>query len=136
MDNLVLIRVAQDAVRSLVGASLESFRQESEHRFRLTFGGRDEPAALVVSMRPELPWIGRPQRRWEGPKWAPGPFAVAAARALVGRRIDGVHKPPAEAALLFTLGEGRGLAIELATHGGNLIQLDPGGAIAGSWHRP
>ena len=136
MDNLVLIRVAQDAARSLVGASLESLRQESEQRFRLTFGGATELAALVISLRPELPWIGRPQRRWEGPRWAPGAFAVAAARALVGRLVDGVRKPPCEAVLLITLGEGRGLAIELATHGGNLVLLDPGGAVAGSWHRP
>jgi predicted ribosome quality control (RQC) complex YloA/Tae2 family protein len=130
LDNLVLASVVRELSRDWNGGVLEELRQESSNRFRLRFARDGSMGTLVVSLRPELPWIGRPSRRWEGPRWSPDPFMVAASRALVGRRVVTIGKAPADRSVTIGLAEGRGLAVELAPHGGNLVLLDEGRVVS------
>ena len=60
MDNLVLIRVAAALQAGLDGAVLRDLQEESRQRFRLIFDREAGPATLIVSLRPEQPWAGRP----------------------------------------------------------------------------
>ena len=135
MDNLVLASVARELARDWTGGVLDELRQESSTRFRLRFAFPGSVGTLVASLRPEMPWIGRPSRRWEGPRWSPDPFVVAATRSLVGRPVVTVEKAPAERAVIISLSEGRGLAVELAPHGGNLVLLDDGGRVVTALRR-
>ena len=130
MDNLVLTSVARELTREARGGVLEEIRQESATRFRLRFARAGATDTLLVSLRAEMPWIGRPSRRWEGPRWSPDPFVVAASRSLTGRRLEAVEKAPADRTVVLDLGAGRGLALELAPHGGNLVLLDEGRWVA------
>lgn len=129
MDNLVLASVARELSRDWTGGVLEEIRQESATRFRLRFALGGSTGTLAVSLRAEMPWIGRPSRRWEGPRWSPDPFIGAASRAVAGRRVVSIEKAPADRSLVFAHGEG-GLVVELAPHGGNLVLLDSRGAVA------
>lgn len=130
MDNLVLASVVSELSRDWTGGVLDELRQESSNRFRLRFARGGSTGTLVVSLRPERPWIGRPSRRWEGPRWSPDPFVVAASRALAGRRVVTIDKPPADRSVIIGLAEGRSLAVELAPHGGNLVLLVEGRVVS------
>lgn len=136
MDNLVLTRISVELAPRLTGADFAELRQESRDRFRIIFTGRGEDLHVIVSLNPELPWIGRPARRWAGPRWSPDPFAVATARALEGRKVAGLSKPSADRALRLDLGDGCGLVLELATHGANLVLLAAGGIVEAALRHP
>lgn len=132
MDNLVLIRVVATLDRDLRGNRLESFRQESAERYRLRF--TDGPVA--VSLRPELPWLGRPAIRSGKPVWSPSPFASRCAHELAGLRLDGIEKPGPDRIAIFRFSGGRSLVLELATHGANLVLLGEGDVVEDAAHHP
>ena len=126
MDNLVLASVAWDLAAAWTGSLLEDLRHESDARFRLRFALPRGGGSIVVSLRPEAPWVGRPSRRWEGPRWNPDPFVPLASRALVGRKLVRIEKAAADRALSFVFLEDRALVVELAPHGANLVLLGEG----------
>jgi len=132
LDNLVLTRLAFDLSGELPGTILEECRQESGDRFRLIFASAGTRVPLVVSLRPDRPWIGRPALGWSGPRWSPDPIAVTIARRLTGVRVESVSKPPADRVLRIDCGDGRGLVVELADRAGNLVFLGPGGTVEAS----
>jgi predicted ribosome quality control (RQC) complex YloA/Tae2 family protein len=132
----VLTRLAIEWSSTLVGTRLRALSQESGERFRLVFASGSTELSVVVCLDPKHPWIGAVVRRWEGPRWSPDPFVALAARALAGRRLDRVVKDPADRTLRLDLGEGRGLVIELAPHGANLILVGEGDTVVAALHRP
>lgn len=119
----MLTRLAIEWSSTLVGKRLSALRQESGRRFRLVFATESEDFSLVVCLDHGNPWIGEQVRRWQGPRWSPDPFVGLAANALVARRLDRVVKDPVDRTLRLDLGDGRGLAIELAPHGANMVLL-------------
>jgi predicted ribosome quality control (RQC) complex YloA/Tae2 family protein len=129
LDNLVLVRVAVELAATLPDTTLEELRQEGAERFVLTFLGKTGAESLAVSMRPERPWISGPARRRVRSSWSPVPFAADAARALVGRRVLRVVKPSADRSIVIEFTGGGGLAVELATHGANLVLLGAAGEV-------
>jgi predicted ribosome quality control (RQC) complex YloA/Tae2 family protein len=136
MDNLVLIRVAATLDRQLRHSALMEARAESRHRFKLLFDSDQGIASVVVSLRPEKPWIGRPAGRWEGPKGGRTPFARTLARSLKGALVASVEKAAADRVLTIGFAGGRALVAELATHGANLVLLDGEGMVVASAKRP
>jgi predicted ribosome quality control (RQC) complex YloA/Tae2 family protein len=136
MDNLVLIRTAAAIGSTIRGAVLREIREESTQRFRLVFEGEDRAEALVVSLDPVLPWIGRPCARWEGRHRAPGAFAGKAQHSLAGLRVRDFRKAGADRVAILEFADGQALVAELATHGANLIHLDAAGNVAGSARHP
>jgi predicted ribosome quality control (RQC) complex YloA/Tae2 family protein len=135
VDNLVLTRIAAEWERTLVGARLRSFTQESATRFRLVFAPVGEPLAIVVSLDPDRPWMGPSVRRWVGPVWEPAAWLAASARESVGRSLERLTKAPADRTVLFELGDGRGVAVELTPHKSNLVVLGKGRTIEGRFRR-
>jgi predicted ribosome quality control (RQC) complex YloA/Tae2 family protein len=120
----------------LAGSILEELRQQSGERLRLVFASGGGTLPLVVSLHPELPWIGRPALRWDGPVWSPEAFVNTASRSLIGRRIDSVLKEGADRSLRLDFGPHAGLAIELATHGANVVLLGEGGRVEAAMRHP
>jgi len=103
---------------------------------RLVFASGSHTFPLVISLHPELPWIGRPALRWEGPAWSPDAFVNAASRALAGRRVVSVRKEGADRSLRMDFAPDAGLAIELATHGANVVLLGEGGRVELAMRHP
>ncbi len=137
MDNLVLMRVAPALDLALRGTLLVALQEEAAARFRLVFESADERrSALIVSLDPVLPWVGSPC----GPRWRPrrvaGPFASQAGRALSGSRVRGLRKPGPDRVISIDFADGQALIAELATHGANLIHLDPAGAVVSAARHP
>jgi predicted ribosome quality control (RQC) complex YloA/Tae2 family protein len=131
LDNLVLIRVTAALDERLARSVLRDFREESLHRFRLIFEGEDRTRSVLVSLRPELPWIGRPVGRWEGPSPRPSSFAATCRKQLRGAVLERGEKPSFDRVVRLRFAEGRALVAELATHGANLVLLDSeGGTVA------
>ena len=137
MDNLVLISVA-GAIRSgLCGATLTEVRVDGPHRWRLLFEfGDGGAAALAVSLRPELPWIGRPALRLPRRRLPRDPLAAEARRSLRGSALTGVTKPDADRSIDLEFGCGHRLVAELATHRANLILVDPAGRVVRAARHP
>jgi predicted ribosome quality control (RQC) complex YloA/Tae2 family protein len=125
----VLTRLAVEWSATLVGTRLRALTQESGHRFRLVFASESEDIAMVTSFGLPEPWVGAVVRRWEGPLWSPAPWVHPAAHALVGRRLERIAKEPADRALRFDLGNGWGLALELAPQRANLVVLGESRAV-------
>lgn len=136
MDNLILIRVAQALDRELSGSALREVREESTHRLRIFFAGPERVRSVLLSLRPELPWIGRPAGRWEGLRRRTAKLAAALNRALEGTRLDGVEKPTVDRWVRFRFADGQALVAELATHGANLVLVDAGGRNVVCARRP
>ncbi len=136
MDNLVLTSVSAGLGADLRGAFLAAIGQETPHRFRLRFDQSSRAVSLVVSLRPELPWIGRPIPRRPAIQSAAAPFCQAATRSLGGRPVVSIEKPPAERMVVLGFTEGWRLVAELATHGANLFVLDPEGTVVAAARRP
>lgn len=138
MDLLVLLRVVPTLDASLRGARLESFREESSTRTRLVFVDPDEgrPRSLAVSLRPELPWIGRPARRHDGAPWSPSPFGATCRRELEGLILEGVRLVGRDRVVALRFVGGGQLVAELGTHGANLVLVHPDGTVAASAHLP
>jgi predicted ribosome quality control (RQC) complex YloA/Tae2 family protein len=131
----VLTRLALEWSTTLVGTRLSGFRQESGHRFRLTFASESHEVSLVASLDPTEPWIGGSVRRWEGPGWSPDSFVPAVTRALGGRLVAGVHKAAPDRSVRIDFGDGAGLAVELTPHSANAFLLGPGGTVAAALRR-
>ena len=129
MDQFVLIAVAGDLDRSLRGATLVEFRQESIHRFRAVFvrGGRGYP--LTLSVRPERPWVGRPSLRPRVSRTRTTAFASEVHRHLHDRVVEEVDRIVPGRVLRFGFVGGRALIVELAPHGANIVVTDDHGAV-------
>jgi predicted ribosome quality control (RQC) complex YloA/Tae2 family protein len=136
MDNLVLTLVTRDLHRALRGAILRHLLQEGQHRFRLRLERGERGLAVLISLRPEMPWIGRPTGRWEGVRKPPGPFAARAARTLRGEIVAGVEKPTPDRVVFLRFAQGDTLVAELATHGANLVLLDRDGRVVSAARNP
>jgi predicted ribosome quality control (RQC) complex YloA/Tae2 family protein len=132
----VLTRLAVEWSSTLVGARLQSFRQESGERFRLVFASQSGDLSLIICVDPTHPWTGEAVRRWDGPRWSPDPIVATVARALVGRILARVVKPPADRTVRLDFGDGVGLALELAPHGANLVLLGSGGTVVAAFRHP
>jgi predicted ribosome quality control (RQC) complex YloA/Tae2 family protein len=124
VDNLVLIRVAAALDRELARAALREVREESHHRLRLLFAGERRGHSILVSLRPELPWLAHPSERFKGPRGRTGKLGAALSRALRGTLLAAVEKPTADRWVALRFNDGQALVVELATHGANLILLD------------
>jgi predicted ribosome quality control (RQC) complex YloA/Tae2 family protein len=137
VDNLVLIRVAAALDASLRGAVLRDLREEAPARFRLVFEAARGPRSVLISLRAERPWIGRPAARLRPPPGSMGtPFPALARRCLVGAVVRAVAKPGADRVLRMSFAEGHALVVELATHGANLLLLGADDRILALARRP
>ena len=129
MDNLVLFQVAADLHRSLSGAVLREVREEDRHRFRLLLDHPDGNRSLLISVRPEAPWIGRPAGRWPGRKRGPSRFAALLARTLGGALVERVVKPVKDRICRIDFSHRFQLVVELAAHRANIVLVDPEGTV-------
>lgn len=136
MDTLVLIAVAGDLARRLPGAVLAEFRQESEHRFRVVFVRDDRGVPLTVSLRPELPWVGRVPRRDTDGKRRTTATAAGIHRALHDRVVREVHRPSGTRAVVVGFAGGSSLVLELAPHGANLVVAGEDGRVLHAARQP
>ena len=138
MDLLVLLRVVPALDASLKGARLASFREESATRYRLVFLHEidEKPRSLAISLRPELPWIGRPARRTEGAPWSPSPFASTCRHELEGLVLDRVETAGRDRVAILRFRGGVRLVAELATHGANLVLVRADGTVVAAAHQP
>ncbi len=132
----MLISVAAALRRTLRQAVVREVRGESRHRFRIIFDSAGGTASVVISLKPELPWIGRPAGSWEGPKPAVTPFLSALSQALKGALLTDLVKPESDRYLTMRFADGSSLVAELATHGANLVLLDGDGRTVASAKRP
>jgi len=124
VNHLVLIRVVSALASALDGAVFSGVREEAPHRFRFSFDREGQPRSLLVSLRPEAPWIGRPAGRWHGPRHNPGPWATRVTSELRGSLLAAIEKPDNDRWVRFRFREGPSVVAELATHGANLLLLD------------
>ncbi len=129
MELLVIPRVAQALDGALRGAVVRSFRQESDHRYRMVVEASMGPRSLVVSLTADSPWAARPVGAWEGPRWSPGPLASALASHLAGELIEGVDEPYADRIVRIRFRDGSALVAELARHGSALAWVDRDGRV-------
>jgi predicted ribosome quality control (RQC) complex YloA/Tae2 family protein len=136
MDNLVLFQVAADLNGSLTGSVLREAREEDLHRFRLLFEHPDGNRSLLVSMRPESPWIGRPAGRWPGIKRGPSRFAALLMRSLGSALVERVSKSGPDRICRLDFSDGHSLVLELTMHRANIVLLGDGGLVETSLRRP
>jgi len=136
VDNLVLIRVVQAIDAAFVGAILRDIRVESAQRYRLAFEAGGRRPSLIVSLRPELPWIGRPAGGWSGPRMPRDPLAARALRSLAGTGLVRASRPPNDRSVTLAFSSGDRLIVELVTHGANLVLVDRSGRVVAAARRP
>ncbi|MDX1389010.1 MAG: NFACT family protein, partial [Acidobacteriota bacterium] len=123
MDNLVLIRVVSDLSRVLSRAVLKAMRSDGPHRYSLRFEKGERGFTVAISLRPELPWLGRPVVRRKRGTGRSDPFVGTCTRALVGGIVESIEKPGFDRVVVFGFSRGPALVAELATHKANLILL-------------
>ncbi len=136
MDNLVLFQVANDLNSTLAGSVLREVREEDLHRFRLLFEHPDGNRSLLISMRPESPWIGRPAGRWQGRKRGPSRFAALLARKLGSSLVERVAKPGPDRICRIDFSHHHSLILELTMHRANIVLLGPGDMVQDSLRTP
>jgi predicted ribosome quality control (RQC) complex YloA/Tae2 family protein len=137
MDNLVLIRVAAALDDELRATVLEDVRKDGLHRYRLAFRKADRRRSVLVSLRPELPWIGSPAVRRKGKAARRGDaFEATCRRALAGTVVESVGKPSSDRVVVIRFADGHALVAELATHGANLILLGREGVVDAAARNP
>jgi predicted ribosome quality control (RQC) complex YloA/Tae2 family protein len=137
MDNLVLIRVASALDDDLRASVLEDVRGEGLHRYRIIFRKEDRRRTVLLSLRPELPWIGIPTVRRKGKAGRRNDaFGAACRRALAGTVVESVAKPTSDRVVTMRFADGHALVAELATHGANLILLDREGRVVSAARNP
>jgi predicted ribosome quality control (RQC) complex YloA/Tae2 family protein len=136
VDNLVLIRVADALDRRLRHAGLRDVLEELGYRFRLIFDSSEGTATLLISLRPEDPWIGRPASRMPRRGRAGSPFAALLSRCLRGCLVSAVKKAQVDRLVTISFADRQALVAELATHGANLILLDKNGMVVASARKP
>ena len=136
MDNLVLIRVVAALRSALARAVLRDVREESPHRSRWIFEVPQGTRSVLISLRPELPWIGRPAGRPLVGRAHSTPVGALARKLLRGSVLARVSKPTPDRIVRLEFAEGHVLIVELATHGANLILLDERGRTLATARRP
>jgi predicted ribosome quality control (RQC) complex YloA/Tae2 family protein len=137
MDNLVLIRVAAALDDDLRATVLEEVRSDGLHRYRLAFRKEDRRRSVLVSLRPELPWVGSPAVRRKGKATRRGDaFGATCRRTLAGTVVESVVKPSSDRVIVIRFADGHALLAELATHGANLILLDREGVVEAAARNP
>lgn len=136
MELLVIPTVARALDAALCGAVVRSFRQESDHRYRMVAEAAAGLRSIVISLVPDSPWIARPAGAWEGPRWSPGPLASALVSHLVGELIEGVDEPFADRIVRLRFRDGTALVVELARHGAALAWVDRDGLVVLSHAAP
>ena len=136
MDNLVLIRTAETLHESLRRTVLLDLRQEGPFWFRARFEGDDGPRSLLISMRPESPWIARPVRLPSAPARHRTPFLDLLRKRLLGRVLVTLEKPGFDRWVELRFQDGVSLVVELSPHGGNLTLLDSDRRVLGSLRTP
>jgi len=136
LDNLVLIRVAAALRTSLARAVLRDVKEESRHRSRWIFELPQGTRSVLISLRPELPWIGRPAGRPVAGATHPNAVGAQARKLLRGAVLATVSKPTADRIVRLEFAEGHAVIVELATHGANLILLDERGRTLAAARRP
>ena len=110
MDNLVLIRVAAALDDELRATVLEDVRKDGLHRYRLAFRKADQRRSVLVSLRPELPWIGRPAVRRKGKAARRGDaFEATCRRTLAGTVVESVGKPSSDRVVVIRFADGHAL---------------------------
>lgn len=125
MNNLVLVRVVAALNSAFAGAVLRDVRQDDSHRFRLVFDLGERGGSLLVSLRPEMPWIGRPAGPWPRTSRNKQAFAALCSRTLSGTLLTTVTKAGSDRVVHLEFSDGHALVAELATHGANLLLLGP-----------
>lgn len=136
MDNLVLFQVVNDLHSSLSGSVLRETREEDVHRFRLLFEHPDGNRSLLISMRPDSPWIGRPAGRWPGRKRGPSRFAALLTRVLGSAVVQGVVRPGPDRVCRIDFSHQHSLVLELTMHRANIVLLGPGDVVLNSLRTP
>ncbi|MCP3979551.1 MAG: DUF814 domain-containing protein [bacterium] len=136
MDNLVLVRVVRSLDDRLRRAVLRDLHEDAPWRFRLVFEAGERPASVAISLRPEMPWLGRPGAPRPRTRRPPSPFASTLNRTLRGLVVERLTKPPADRSVTLLFVEGHALVFELATHRANLVLLDERGRVVDALRRP
>jgi predicted ribosome quality control (RQC) complex YloA/Tae2 family protein len=136
LDNLVLIRVAAALRASLARSVLRDVKEEGHDRSRLIFEVPEGTRSVVISLRPELPWIGRPAGRPVTGGRHSSPVGTLARKLLRGAVLETVSKPSCDRVVRLEFADGHTLVAELATHGANLILLDGRGRTLATARRP
>jgi len=136
LDNLVLIRVAEALGASLGRSVLRDVRDESHHRSRWIFEVPEGTRSLLISLRPELPWIGRPAGRPVASGNHSSPVGALARKLLRGAVLETVSKPTFDRVVRLDFADGHAVIAELATHGANLVMLDAQGRTLATARRP
>ena len=67
---------------------------------------------------------------------SPDAFTATTARSLTGAVVAAVDKPTSDRVVVVRFSDGHALVVELATHGANLVLLEPGGAVVASARNP
>lgn len=136
MDNLVLIRVTAALRTSLTRSVLRDVKDESHHRTRWIFEVPEGMRSVLISLRPELPWIGRPAGRPLTHARYTSPVGVLVRKLLRGAVLETVSKPTCDRILRLEFADGHVVVVELATHGANLILLDDKGRTLATERKP
>jgi predicted ribosome quality control (RQC) complex YloA/Tae2 family protein len=136
LDNLVLIRVVSALDSGLRRAVLTDVIEESHHRVRFVFQVADRPRSVIVSLRPELPWIGRATGRWEARRKHSIPIGTALRSALGGGVLARIVRPGPDRIVRLEFADGKTVVVELATHRANLILLDREACVIAVARRP
>jgi predicted ribosome quality control (RQC) complex YloA/Tae2 family protein len=129
VELLLIPRVARALDEALRDAVVRSFRQESDHRYRLVAEAAAGPRSLVISLAAESPWVGRPIGVWEGPRWSPGPLASAIGPHVTGEFVGGVDQGYDDRILRIRFRDGSEVVAELARHRAALAWVDRDGVV-------
>ena len=132
----MLSRVVAACDTDLRDSILHELRQESARRFRVVFMRRGRPRTLLVSLEPQMPWIGRPEGRWPSADGRLGPFAPSCQRALRGVALSGLGRPDGDRRVVLAFADGQQLVVELAGQAGNLVHLDRSGRVVACARQP
>jgi len=136
VDHLVLIRVTSVLAARLEGSALTAIREELGFRIRMRFESGERGTSVLLSLRPEDPWIGRPRGESLGPRGGGGPFAAACRRLLVGARVEAVDRARADRVVTIRMSGGHAVVVELVPHAANAVLVGPSGDVLAAARAP